>query len=839
VKDAIPGWFQAHPIQKISGHNLPQLGVTRPMIDDKTLVTGVSYSEDDKTIPPDSVAQNLKDSATGTGQRTSVSAASVQRERIGRYEIRRLLGSGGMGVVYLGFDPLIQREAAIKVLSDSIGNDPSIKARFFAEARAAGKLNHPHTVGVYEIAEDNGLLFMAMEYLTGGNLAEEISRRGALPPLDATRVIADATRGVAAAHAAELIHRDIKPANLIRTTDGLVKVADFGLAKGNFGGMQLTQVGGVIGTPYYMSPEQCQSGIVDARSDVYSLGATYYNLLTGESPYQSAGSTMQVMFAHCQSPPPDPRSVNQSIPDACAKIVQRATAKKPEDRYQSANEMLSDLESVIGSLSGINPVHASRGIENVLVQESTSNQKLPSITGDTVTDSRHRSGWRWWSGMTVLALAICAGLVVEYKRFNDRSKGVDDNSSPQVQQTIATAAAPAIAVPRGEPLRVGVLHSLSGTMAISESPVVDAVQLAISEINAEGGLLGRLVETTIADGQSNEDVFVREARHLLDQVKVCTVFGCWTSSSRKAVVPLFESANNLLIYPLQYEGLEESPNVFYTGDAPNQQIMPAITWAVTELGVTQFFHIGSDYVFQRAAGEIIKDHLRQVGGELVGEAYLQLGSSDVEEAVKMIVATRPQMILNTINGDTNVAFFRALRKAGFTPANLPTVSFSIGEEEMRHMRANEMAGDYSAWSYFQSIETPENTIFVKAFKDRYGTQRVLTDPMEAAYVGVKLWAQAVREAATDNPAEIRRSLRHQRMLAPGGPVRIDPSSQHLVRSPRIGRIKSNGQFDVIWTSPEPVIPQPFPGTRTTAQWKEFLIDLKNSWGGKWSAPTNE
>ena len=601
----------------------------------------------------------------------------------------------------------------------------------------------------------------------------------------------------------------------------------------------MTDTGQIFGTPYYMSPEQCQSGIVDTRSDVYSLGATYFNLLTGESPYQSAGSTMQVMFAHCQSPPPDPRAVNQSIPDACAKIVQRATAKKPEDRYESATEMLSDLESVIGSLSGINPVVASPAIQTVFPQEASLNKNLPSIIGDAVTYSRNRLGWRWWSGITVLALAICAGLAVEYNRFSPQSKGVDDHSSSQGQQTLMTASVPAIPTPSGEPLRVGVLHSLSGTMAISESPVVDAVQLAISEINSEGGLLGRLVEATIADGQSNEDVFVREASHLLDQVKVCTVFGCWTSSSRKAVVPLFESANNLLIYPLQYEGLEESPNVFYTGAAPNQQLIPAITWAANELGAKQFFHIGSDYVFPRAAGEVIKDHLRQVGAELVGEAYLQLGSADVEDAVKKIVATRPQMILNTINGDTNVAFFRALRKAGFIPAKLPTISFSIGEEEMRHMRANEMAGDYGAWSYFQSIETPENTIFVKAFRDRYGAQRVLTDPMEAAYVGVKLWAQAVREAATDNPGDIRRSLRNQRMLAPGGPVRFDPSSQHLVRAPRIGRIKSNGQFDVIWTSPEPVIPQPFPATRTTAQWREFLIDLKNSWGGKWSAPTNE
>ena len=226
---------------------------------------------------------------------------------------------------------------------------------------------------------------------------------------------------------------------------------------------------------------------------------------------------------------------------------------------------------------------------------------------------------------------------------------------------------------------MGVLHSLSGTMAISEKSVVDATLLAIGEINEQGGLLGRKIEPVVADGKSDWPTFASEAERLIAQEEVSTVFGCWTSASRKTVKPVFEKHDHLLFYPVQYEGLEACPNIVYTGAAPNQQIIPAVRWCFEHLG-RKFFLVGSDYVFPRTANEIIRDQLRSLHGEIVGEQYILLGSEDVQDAVQSIVAAKPDVILNTINGDTNVAFFRELRAAGITPEKIPTMSFSIADD---------------------------------------------------------------------------------------------------------------------------------------------------------------
>jgi urea transport system substrate-binding protein len=241
-------------------------------------------------------------------------------------------------------------------------------------------------------------------------------------------------------------------------------------------------------------------------------------------------------------------------------------------------------------------------------------------------------------------------------------------------------------------------------------------------------------------------------------------------------------------------------------------------------------------VFPRTANEIIKDNLLELGAELVGEEYLPLGTSDVKPVVAKIVEAKPDVILNTINGDTNIAFYSELRAAGVTPETVPTISFSVGEGELQHLNVSEMAGDFAAWNYFQSVDTPENEAFVAAFKAKYGPQRVLTDPMEAAYFGVKLWAQAVAYANSDAPIEIRRAMRNQRMQAPSGDVRIDPATQHTFKTPRIGRIVANGQFEIVWTAASPEAPQPYPGSRTSEEWKGFLHDLHAGWGSQWAAP---
>jgi urea transport system substrate-binding protein len=384
-------------------------------------------------------------------------------------------------------------------------------------------------------------------------------------------------------------------------------------------------------------------------------------------------------------------------------------------------------------------------------------------------------------------------------------------------------------------IKVGVLHSLTGTMAISEKSVVDATLLAIEEINAKGGILGKKIQPIVVDGKSNWGTFAEKAKQLITKDKVVTVFGCWTSASRKTVKPVFEKYNHLLIYPIQYEGLEESPNIIYTGAAPNQQIIPAVKWSFDNLG-KRFFLVGSDYVFPRTANAIIKDQVTALQGEILGEEYVLLGANNVENAINKIVETQPDVILNTINGDSNIAFFQGLRKAGITPDKIPTISFSIAEEELRSLPREDVVGDYAVWNYFQSIDDANNRNFIKNFQKKYGANRVTSDPIEAGYFGVYLWSQAVTDAASLNVNIIRENLKDQSLKAPEGIVYIDSNNQHTWKTVRVGKIQPDGQFQVVWSSDKPIRPVPYPISRSKADWDKFLESLYLGWNKSWANP---
>ncbi len=390
-------------------------------------------------------------------------------------------------------------------------------------------------------------------------------------------------------------------------------------------------------------------------------------------------------------------------------------------------------------------------------------------------------------------------------------------------------------ISRAEPIKVGVLHSFTGTMAISETSVADATLLAIEEINKKGGVLGRLIEPIVVDGQSDWPTFAMEAERLITKEKVSVVFGCWTSASRRTVKPVFEKYDHLLFYPVQYEGLEQSPNIIYTGAGPNQQIIPAVKWSFDHLG-KRFFLVASDYVFPRSANAIIKDQTAALRGEIVGEEYILLGSSEVKGVVQKIVQTKPDVIFNTINGDSNVAFFRELRAAGITPEVIPTLSFSIAEHEVRTLGSKLVRGDYAAWNYFQSIDRPENKAFVESFKARYGIHRVTNDPMEAGYFGVYLWAQGVEAAKETDPKIVRKALLNQSFAAPEGLVYVDEENQHTWKTVQIGKINAEGQFDIVWSSEKPVRPVPYPIYRSRSEWDKFLNDLYTGWGNQWANP---
>jgi urea transport system substrate-binding protein len=362
--------------------------------------------------------------------------------------------------------------------------------------------------------------------------------------------------------------------------------------------------------------------------------------------------------------------------------------------------------------------------------------------------------------------------------------------------------------PIREPIKIGVLHSLTGTMAISEISVKDATLLAVEEINAAGGVLGRPLEAVIADGASDLQTFAQKAKQLLLESQVAVVFGCWTSASRKAVMPSFEQYGGLLFYPVQYEGLEQCPNVFYTGAAPNQQIVPGVNYLLAQ-GKRKIFLLGSDYIFPRTANLIVKSQLAALGGELAGEVYLPLGSREVGEAIAHILAVKPDAILNTLNGDSNVAFFQKLREAGLKPEDFPVMSVSVAEEEVRAIGPSNIAGHLLVWNYFQTVDTAENRKFVKAYKARYGENRVTDDPIEAAYFGVYLWKQAVEKAGSTDVVKVRAAAKNIEFAAPSGKVKIDAKTQHIWKTVRIGKVRSDGQIEEIWNSGAPMQPDPF------------------------------
>lgn len=359
-----------------------------------------------------------------------------------------------------------------------------------------------------------------------------------------------------------------------------------------------------------------------------------------------------------------------------------------------------------------------------------------------------------------------------------------------------------------QPVKVGILHSLSGTMAISETSLRDVELMAIDEINAKGGVLGRKVTAIVEDGASDWPNFAEKSKKLLLNDKVCSVFGCWTSASRKAVLPVFERNNGLLWYPVQYEGNECSHNVFYTGACPNQQIEPAVSWLLKNRG-KKFFLLGSDYVFPRTANLIIKSQLKSEGGQLVGEEYTPLGHMEYSTVVNKIRSAKPDVVFSTINGDSNVAFYKQLRNAGITAHDIGVMAVSVAEDELRGIGGGVAEGHYAAWNYFQSVDTPENKTFVAKFKQKFGQNRVTDDPIEAAYFQVHLWAQAVQKAGGISTEAIRAAAGGQTFNAPEGTVKIDARNNHTLKTVRIGQILPSGQFKIVYASNGPVVPEPY------------------------------
>ncbi len=393
---------------------------------------------------------------------------------------------------------------------------------------------------------------------------------------------------------------------------------------------------------------------------------------------------------------------------------------------------------------------------------------------------------------------------------------------------LGALAAPVAAQEAACPIKLGVLHSLSGTMAISETTLKDTMLMLVEQQNEKGGLLGCDIEAVVVDPASDWPLFAEKARELLTVQDVDVIFGNWTSVSRKSVLPVIEELNGLLFYPVQYEGEESSKNVFYTGAAPNQQAIPATDYFLEELGVEKFALLGTDYVYPRTTNNILESYLKDKGipAEDIFVNYTPFGHSDWSKIVSDVVALgadgKKVGVISTINGDANIGFYKELAAQGVSAEDIPVVAFSVGEEELSGLDTSNLVGHLAAWNYFQSAESDANDAFIAAWKAKMGEDRVTNDPMEAHYIGFNMWVQAVEQAGTTDVDAVREAMYGQTFPnLTGGTAEMLPN-HHLAKPVLIGEITDDGQFDILSAT------DPVPGDA----WTDFLPEsavLTSDW----------
>jgi len=841
--------------------------------------------------------------------------------RLGGYRILRILGEGGMGIVFEAQDLTLARHVAIKVLRPG-EITPDQRKRFLQEAQLAASISSDRIVTVHRVGEDNGAMFIVMELLNGESLESRLKEERSLPVAEALRITREVAEGLAAAHDKQLVHRDIKPANVWleakRPDDSAqrVKLLDFGVARPMAVHEHLTQSGNIVGTPCYMSPEQACGSEIDQRSDLFSLGCLLYAMLTGRSPFERANYLHTLRAVVDETPRPLGELIG-GLPSQVANLVDRLLQKDATARPATARQVASEIRQIEQHLSS--EVVEAPG---------------PTTFRPALSQPRGRLGWGVWIGAATIVAAILLGVAGQYHQWTGHVASLSENDakphapvaaskvkveaskppSEHATDTAATVAAAATvkenaadgaakqpsasapakadattvtapakaspetnsaseerpALPSDESsdspappadvadsdeassedapvmpaskdlpsIKIGVIHSLTGPMAANEAPIVDAVLMAVHEINEAGGLLGgRPVEAIVRDGKSNELVFASQAEDLIENERVVTLFGCWRSPCRKLVEEVCQRHNHLLVFPMTYEGLEASPSVIYMGGAPNQQVLPAVKWAFAFLNKRKFFLIGVEGIYSRSVNQIVRDELQSLGGEVVGEEYRNLGEVDFTEIANKVVASKADVIINTISGAGNISLVQCLRKAGIQSSDVPTISFRVGEIELQNAAANadELVGDYSAMSYFASIADDNNQFFLERLRDRYGPQRTANDPMVAAFNGVYLWARAVYDCNSARTLAIRDAMLDEDFDAPEGEIWIDKENHHAWRRALIGQVNKDLQFDVVWSSPKQIEPNPFPASRTQAEWEKFQQSWKKRWHGGWRA----
>jgi len=748
---------------------------------------------------------------------------------LGEYRVIGVLGEGGMAIVYDAVEPKLGRHVALKVLKAEI-NDPTSRERFLREARVVASLASERVVHVYAVGEDNGTPFLAMEKLVGETLAKRLERDRWLPVIDALAITREAAEGLVALHDRGMIHRDLKPDNLWLETDShghiiRVKLIDFGIARQIQGDPSLTNPGQVIGTPIYMAPEQASGGDIDARADLYALGCVLYRLLAGKTPFDSASpNTLAVLSAVIRSQIIPIKQVVPNLSPAVAGLIQQLLEHDKEKRPANAAALAARL----------------RELEH---EEGASTSKTKSI--QLAASESHRRTPRRTKPFNIAlgVVAIVAALAVGGVALSAKLwPSMFNSAHSQSSKTAPTNdQVPAVIVPdqTKDLLKVGLLFSQTDATALQEQPVLEAVQFAIEEINAAGGVLGRRIEPIVEDGASSAPAFARKASKLIDNDKVEVLFGCWSSPSRKRVAEICgdPKRDRLLFYPGNAEGLEEYENVVYLGGAPNQILVPLIKYAYADLRRRKVFVVGSESIYSRVVGVILDHEVKLLEARIVGTRNVPPGESDFKSIADEIKDSKADFIVSSLSGVENSSLFRALRSARIGPPEVPTAWLTLKETDLTHF-APTLAGDYTAGCYFDTVETPANTSFVQRYRKRFGASKRISDSMEAAYYGVYLWKHAVEKAQSSRTWDVRVALRGLVIDTADGPLKIDPLTLHAWQTGRVGKVVNEEgrlSFQVVFQTPGPIEPKPYPSWQTQGQWKEFLDKLYQEWGKNWES----
>ena len=778
----------------------------------------------------------------------------------GKYRVTKRLGHGGMAIVYEADDLVMKRQVAIKFLSTMFLSKRSAVERFMREAQVAGRLNHPNIIAIHDVSREEHACYIVMELLSPGSAGQHLKQKGPYYWVVATRIIMDCCAGLKIAHEAGVIHRDIKPDNILFTHGGSVKLTDFGIVKTIEDDPELTASGQLVGTPLYMSPEQSTgSQNCDVRSDIYSLGATYYALLTGRPPF-TGSNVLEILVNLRTTAPLDPREFVPEIPEGCVKVIKRTLSKKPERRYQSATEMMQDLEAILDNVP--RRQQSIFQMEQSLPQPRLVKDAAIPAQGATLDGAQGRpatleraldvsipSEYRDMGSPRRMFLfsgaAALAGLAIGVGGFFAlRGRSGPPRNPPAGQGSVGQTATtpsqqPGAASARTNPIKVGILHSLSGPLAVSERPLADASLLAIEELNAEGGVLGRPIEALVLDGKSEvttDSAFTRAANRLLMEERASAVFGGFGSGGRKAIKPFFEQLGGLLFYPASYEGLEESPNIIYTGATPNQFVIPALKWFEKETPTKRVVFVGTDGLRPRAIEALVSEEISRKGWKLLESYFLVVGDFEFSAVIRRIKKNKPELIINALVGDSSVAFLKQLRDEDILRKDIPTLSFTIGEAEMAQLATVDLSGHYIARAHFPLSHPGNESGFVARFKAKYGTHRVVSETMEAAYYGVHLWAAAVKDGRSEGIHEVLSAIKQKEFDLHGVRVRVDPSNQHTWKEFELGKLGAQNQIEVVTTGREVLPPIPYPGSRTRAEWNVFLDSLYARWENNWANP---